>query len=216
MPSLPGLNACTVTARCAGTGGALARREAIAVLLPVAEVYLRHLAAASAEEPSQGGPAPTSAEQHPLVATFRGPLLAYVAAKQGSRAGELHADTLLVGIYISQDASQLRALTMGAAESITSCNITADGDGELSPDARAVLDRHAAPVLILCLQLAQLEPSRAVATLRKLAPAGGWLVAPATPGAVLAASCRAAAVCLGKLALNTNEAASCSRVSNER
>ncbi len=51
----------------------------------------------------------------------------------------------------------------------------AGSDVELSADAQAALLKHAAPVLILCLRLAPLEPSRAAATLRKLTPAGGWL-----------------------------------------
>ena len=52
---------------------------------------------------------------------------------------------------------------------------TAGSNMELNADAQAVLLKHAAPVLILCLRLAPLEQSRATATLRKLTPAGGWL-----------------------------------------
>ena len=56
---------------------------------------------------------------------------------------------------------------------------SAGGSTELNADAPRMLARHAAPVLVLCLRFAPLEPSRAVAVLRKLSPAGGWRTPPA-------------------------------------
>ena len=72
-----------------------ARRQAIAALLPVAEVYLRHrLASAECDNKSPSaaagtlGPPVGAEEEDPVVATFRGPLLAYMIAKQDGSAGE--------------------------------------------------------------------------------------------------------------------------------
>ena len=72
-----------------------ARRQAIAALLPVAEVYLRHrLPSAELENmaPSAAAEAaslPVGAdEEDPVVSAFRGPLLAYMTAKHDSSAGE--------------------------------------------------------------------------------------------------------------------------------
>ncbi len=72
-----------------GTGGAAARRQAIAALLPVAEVYLGALHATLAANTSREGPAVAVAEEDPVVAAFCGPLLAYMTAKTNSGAGKL-------------------------------------------------------------------------------------------------------------------------------
>ncbi len=78
-----------VDAADAGTRGAAARRQAIAALLPAAEVYLRHLHATLAADPPTAGPAVTVAEEDPVVAAFRGALLAYMTAKTDSGTGKL-------------------------------------------------------------------------------------------------------------------------------
>ena len=59
------------------------------MLLSVAEVYLGALHDTLAADPSMEGPAVAVAEEDPVVAAFRGPLLAYMTAKTDTGAGEL-------------------------------------------------------------------------------------------------------------------------------
>jgi hypothetical protein len=72
-----------------------ARRQASAALLPVAEVYLRHrLASAELDHkaPSTAAgvasPPGGTGKDDAVVSAFRGPLLAYMTAKQDGVAGE--------------------------------------------------------------------------------------------------------------------------------
>ena len=58
------------------------------MLLPVTEVYLGALRTTLAADPSTEGPAVAAAEEDPVVAAFRGPLLAYMTSKTDSGAGE--------------------------------------------------------------------------------------------------------------------------------
>ena len=74
---------------------ATTRRQALAALLPVAEVHLRHrLESAELKDVALSAAAavvaqPTSLEEEdPVVPVFRGPLLAYLTAKQDSSAGD--------------------------------------------------------------------------------------------------------------------------------